>query len=153
MKAQCVRADISCAAGLSNFSRVTCHDVEKVINFVLVKNSDLRRTLGALDRVVELVALLLIGVLAFEPLLLLSRLLVGALRKLELLGVVDVAVHDEHRSVLVAVDFVTLTVQAEDGETGRAVQDGVAGACGFWLVAGLFSRLSPEKNLAVITTR
>ena len=151
MKAQFVSADISCAGGLSNFSRVTCHDVEKVINFVLVKNSDLRRALGALDRVVELVALLLIGALAFEPLL--SRLLVGALRKLELLGVVDVAVHDEHRSVLVAVDFVTLAVQAEDGETSRAVQDGVAGARGFWLVAGLFSRLSPEKNLAVITTR
>ena len=150
MKAQCVSADISCAAGLS---RVTRHDVEKVINFVLVKNSDLRRTLGALDRVVELVTRRLIGVLAFEPLLLLSRLLVGALRKLELLGVVDVAVHDEHRSVLVAVDFVTLTVQTEDGETGWAVQDGVAGARGFWLVAGLFSRLSPEKNLAVKTTR
>ena len=115
-----------------------------MINCVLVKNSDLRRTLGARDRVVELVALLLIGALAFEPLL--SRLLVGALRKLELLGVVDVAVHDEHRSVLVAVDFVTLAVKTEDGETGRAVQDGVAGARGLWLVTGLFPRLSPEKN-------
>ena len=45
---------------------------------------------------------------------------------LELLRGVYPTVHYEHGPVLVLIDVVSLTVQTEEGEAGRAVQDGVA---------------------------
>ena len=114
------------------FLRMTCYDIEEMINFILVKDCKLCATLDTFHRIVKFF-FACCNVLHLELLLLLF--LVTGLWEFQLFGVIDVTVHDEHCAILVTVKLVTLAVKTQDGKTSWTVQYGVTSAGRFWLIS------------------
>jgi len=126
------------------FSRMACNNVEKMINFILIENGNLGWTFCTFDWIVKFVVSRL-EIFAFKFLRFLFWFLIVGSGKLQLLGEVDITVHHEHRSILMTVDVVSLTVKTQNGETGGAVQDGVAGAHCFRVIWLVLARLRSEN--------